>query len=69
MAQKHGVALSKTSTFQDAGVYLSNPSQSDSVLTWSNILVFFKLSSNWESLKLMHIFFETKVFFMIFSFV
>ncbi len=49
MAQKRGVALSKTSAFQDARVYLSvllwrdrtQQSKDDSVLTRSNILCFF----------------------------
>ncbi len=45
MAQKYSVALSKTSVFQDARAYLSDPGRDnvqkfkvDSVLTSSNIL-------------------------------
>ncbi len=76
MAQKRGVALSNALSFQDAYANLSEPwpdraqkRKADSVLTWSNILCIFyvvDLSSKWESLKLMHVFW---VFFMIFSFV
>ncbi len=69
MAQKRGIALSKTFAFQDEHVYLSDPWRDhaqqckvDSVLTWSNILCFFfnvvDLSSKLEPLKLMHIFWD-----------
>ncbi len=67
MAQKRGIALSNTSTFQDAPVYLSDlwrdraqQRKVDSVLTWSNIyfLNVVDLSSKWESLKWMHIFWD-----------
>ncbi len=47
MAQKRGVALSKTFAFQDAREYLFDPWRDraqqrtvESVLTWSNILCF-----------------------------
>ncbi len=50
MAQKHGVALSKTLAFQDARADLSDlwrdraqQRKDDSVLSWSNILCFLKM--------------------------
>ncbi len=67
MAQKWGVALSKTINFQGERVYLSDTwrdhmqqRKDDFVLTWSNKLYIFlnviDLSRKLELLKIMHMF-------------